>query len=152
MNEMLSDYISEKEAEKKELLERQKIDFLLSEGLYEKEYSDKDGYSEEYPYSEFDSRNKQRFYRKVPINITDSEYEQIKELSQSEKSQEKNSVAIALMVIAWIIIVVGVVVGLFLTDSSIGLAIICCVMSVVSGIFILGFAEIIKLLNDIKNK
>jgi len=171
MNEILNNYFKKKEKEQKARLQMQRNDLLLSEGLYQKVYSEKDvyEYDPEYPNSELDPQTqKVKYYKKVPIEITDEEYERVIELSEPKNNKEqKNSVASVLTVIAWIVFIAGFIVGIVLgnvevtrgtyftytdTEFSFTIALTYWAVSFVSGIFILGFAEIIKLLNDIKNK
>lgn len=168
MHQLLSDYIIKKEKEQKALLDKEKEKLLLSEGLFEKVYSDKDYYDPEYPESEWDNENQSaKYFKKVPIEITDSEYEILKNFSKSEEKKENNAVALALKVIAWIIMIGGFIAGIVLgnvevtkgyyytytdTEFSFTIALTYWAVSLISGIFILGFSEIIKLLNAIKNK
>jgi hypothetical protein len=58
---------------------------------------------------------------------------------------ESNPVSVALKVIAWLIIVVGSVVAL-------GSSLVVLIYSVVTGIVLLGFSEIIRLLAEINHK
>lgn len=78
-----------------------------------------------------------------------------------KKSPQKNTMSSVLTVIAWITFIGGFISGIVLardsyshTDAvfSFTVALTYWAVSFISGIFILGFAEIIKLLNDIKNK
>lgn len=101
------------------------------------------------------------------IEITDEECKRVIALSEPQNNKEqKNSVASALTAIAWIVFITGFIVGIVLgnvevtkgtyftytdTEFSFTVAITYWAISFVSGIFILGFAELIKLLNDINN-
>ena len=76
------------EIKKKELEKRQKI--LIKAGLYEKEYSKNFQYSSEYPYTELNNLGQAKYYRIVPINITDEEYEEVKKYVTCNKKVEKN--------------------------------------------------------------
>jgi UPF0716 family protein affecting phage T7 exclusion len=58
---------------------------------------------------------------------------------------ESNPVSVALKVIAWLIIVVGSVVAL-------GSSLVVLIYSVVTGIVLLGFSEMIRLLAEINHK
>ncbi len=159
MHEILRQYIAEKERIEKEKLDIEKKEFLISEGLYEKIYSENIYYSNEYPHYEFDSKTgTEKYYRMVPIEITDSEYEELLKFHKPQKNS--NAISTALIVIAWIIFIFGFIAGIIFgvagadaySSFAITIALIYWVTSFISGVFILGFSEIIKLLNDIKNK
>lgn len=71
--------------------------------------------------------------------------------SNQNKGHKEVKIAIILRAIAALIIAIGIFIGIvnFLDEPFIG--IIYFVSSIVSGIFILGFAEIIDLLDKIEN-
>ncbi len=161
MNEKLKSFFNEHKAQD----EGKKAEFLISLGLYEREYSSNSTYSVDYPCIEWDEEEKkQKYYKKVAIEVTDEEYAEVKRCINSENVDKKNPVAIALIAIAWIVFVVGFILGIVLgteevvyryrteTEFSFAVAMVYWVVSLVSGIMILGFAEIIKLLESIKNK
>lgn len=124
--------------------------------------------SEEFPHYEYDSTNSvTRYYKKVPIEITDEEYEEIKKYSQKRYTSTSNPVATALTVIAWIVFIGGFIIGIAsanvevvkgvyytytTTEFSLAIALTYWCIALISGTFLLGFAEIIKLLDDIKKK
>lgn len=165
MHELLKEYISKIENEQREKLNREKNDFLLSKGLYEKEYSENNSSSLDYPCQEWDNEKYiNRYFKRVPIEVSDEEYYKLLELSKTKEDiKETNTMANILTAIAWIIFIAGFIAGIALgnvetgvyythTEFSFAVALIYWAVSFISGIFILGFAEIIKLLNDIKNK
>lgn len=142
-------------------------DFLMREGLTERQYSPYTHYTEEFPECQYDSKTDVTvYYRNVPIAVTEEEFWRLREASKygkTEKEETSNGVSIALKVIAWIIFVGGFIIGLVLGaegGSSYGsrnefdfvAAVSSWATAFVSGIIFLGFAEIIKLLNDIKNR
>lgn len=161
MHELLKEYISKKEAESKQKFEKEKQEYLILRGLYEKVYSENDTSNSEYPYVDFDDEtHKNKYFKKVPIDITDSEYHYLIELDKPKKT---NTIASILTFIAWLIFIIGFLAGVILgnvevgtyyshTEFSFAVALIYWAVSFISGISILAFAEIIKLLNDIKNK
>ncbi len=169
MDERVEKYIKEKEAEVKEKYEKEKEKKLVALGLVEKEYSPDGEYSNEFPYHDLIS---QKYYRKVPIKITDEEYQEILKCSTGTSEQEEetttgNTVSIILKVIAWVIFIGGFVLGIILgysfgsgvafyygygSEFSALPALICWASAFISGISFLGFAEIIKLLDEIKRK
>ena len=84
MHQLLNDYFLNKEKEQNKLLEKEKEKLLLSEGLFEKVYSNTNNYDPEYPESEWDNYTQSvKYFKKVPIEITDNEYEQLKNFSKS---------------------------------------------------------------------
>ena len=81
MNEKVQEYIERKT----KMRNKEKYDLLIKEGLFDKVYPpDEDfGSESEYPESEWDNKlHIYRSYKKVPIQITDEEYELIKNLSE----------------------------------------------------------------------
>ena len=77
MHEKLSEYFAQAEEKENELTAQE----LISAGLYEKEYSEFDCYSDEYPNYEWDAVNNQpRYFKKVPIQLTDEELKKFKEI------------------------------------------------------------------------
>lgn len=157
MHELLNAFISKKENELKEKKEQEKNGLLLSKGLFEKVYSEDNTYDSEYCYSDWKD-GKSYYYKKVPIEITDNEYEKLKELCEPSEIKEENAtLATILKVIAWLIFIGGFIAGLIFGEEagyyefSFAVALIYWVVSFISGIFILGFAKIIELLNTIKN-
>ncbi len=83
----------------------------------------------------------------------------IKKNSEDNDTQHTNSIAIAIRVIAVLTYICGFITGIVLGDNLSSYysynwtaAIICWIASIIIGTFILGFSEIIKLLDEIKNK
>ena len=151
MNKKIHDY-----------LEEQKNANLLKLGFYEKEYADNEGYDAKYPEFEYDQNGMIRYYKKVPIKVSDEEYEKILKYSKvlPEDNNSKNTIAKIFKVMAWIIFGCGFIAGIVLSSKSgryhsefnFGTAFIYWSVSFISGMFMLGFGEIISLLNEIKNK
>ena len=147
MHEMVESFLTQKQAE--ETVRKNK--HLIDLGLYEKVYSNSTTYSDEFPYPEEDEKGAIiNYYKKVAIDITDEEYAEIKKHSFAY-SPHKNLVALALTVIAWIIYVAGFIGGFIIAENA-AAALTYWFGALISGTTFLGFAEIIKLLNDIKNK
>jgi len=163
MNKKVKEYINKKQEE----INFNKEQTLINLGLYEKEYrKDNEDYSM-YPEVEWDKEKQMDiFYRKKAIKVNDDEYEQILSVSNIE---DKNSskVAIALIIIAWLIYIGGFICGICFgfqevtygvyyqyteTEFSFVIALTYWVTSFISGTLFLGFSEIIKLLNSIKSK
>ena len=137
-------------------------------GLYEKVYSPDNSYNEEYYLSDWDSaKSINRYYKRVPIVITDEEYLEVCKYSKKEEPPVNNPIFTALTAIAWIIFIGGFIAGIALgtvevergyhytytdTEFSFAIAVVYWGISLISGTMFLGFAEIIKLLETIKNK
>ena len=168
MHEKLKNFLETKKANEKKKSDEQKQKTLIELGLYDKIYSPDNKSSSEFPLSEWDYNNSTtKFYKKVPIDVTDEEYEEIKKYSTNKTLSENNSIATFLNVIACILFVGGFFAGFLFgtievekgyyytytdTEFSITIAFICWFISFISGTVFLGFSEIIKLLNDIKRK
>ncbi len=166
MHEKLKEYF-EKEKEIREKKEKELREaILIKEGIYEKIYSENNERTEEYNQFEYNSSGTFKYFKYQPIEITDEEYMQIKEIHDSKNKQEPpttNGVATALTVIAWIIFIGGFIAGICFANVEVGtyytheefsfaIALIYWSVALISGTMFLGFAEIIKLLHDIKNK
>lgn len=158
MNSKAQEYIDKKleDINKKKNSEMEK--FLISEGLYEKAYPEENKYSYEYSYTETDPVTQEtKYFKKVAIEVTDEEYLEIKrayEMTKEEKPAESNPTGDLLKVIGVLIYIGGAIAGLIIgseTESFIT-GLLYCVGAFVSGTSFLGFARIIELLTDIKNK
>lgn len=167
MNKIVQEFIDKKKAEIENNKNKEKRKLLMDLGICEKEYSQSSAWSEEYPDYEYDQETKEgRYFKKIPINVTDEEYEEIlKYCKQSDNTtpvNKENKVAKVLTGIAYAIFIVGAIFGFvmgytkdILDDTysfSFAVAIAWWGVSFIGGMFMLGFAEIIKLLNAIKNK
>ena len=151
MNPKLSDYFAQKRLEEKQARDA----LLISQGLYEKEYAPSDEWSEEYPENEYDQKREiYCYFKKVAIEVTDEEYEQIKKYAFASNSlPETNDIAKILTFIACAIYIVGIIAGIIIVEPmGIAVSVVCWVITAISGTMFLGFAEIIKLLQSIKNK
>lgn len=162
MNVALEKYIEGKKEQQanreREIRQRE----LINAGLCERVYVD----NEEEILSNEALRYDQsigRYYQDVPIELTDDEYEEFKKYSTQAEEGQKNYVATALVVCAWIVFIAGFIAGIALgfvpvegyysrVEFSFGSALLYWGISFVSGVVLLGFSEIIKLLTAIKNK
>ncbi len=139
MHEKVKEYLDQKQKE----VQREKDQELIALGLFEREYRPEGEANAVYP--EYDSET-QTYYRKVPVPVTDEEYEQIQMLSK-KSAVKKNTVATALSVLAIVNCVVGVIGGLFQ-----GTFLLSALSAAINGIILLGYAEIIKLLSNLNNR
>lgn len=174
MNEKLKEFFEVKKQEELKKQEEAKEKTLIDLGLFEKVYSPDSEPSDEFPCYEWDSANSTyKYFKEVPIEVTDEEYEEIKKYSKQSAGETlnpfygNNPIAKALTVIAWIIFIGGFIAGIALgtveverghyytytdTEFSFAVAFVYWCVSFISGTMFLGFAEIIKLLNEIKYK
>ncbi len=98
------------------------------------------------------------------IEITDEEYEEIKKYANQEKTESEtfarsgghNFIATLLTVIAWIVYASGIICGIAYGVDWLGnptfMILVYWIVGFVVGTIYLGFAEVIKLLSEIKNK
>ncbi len=178
MNQLVQDYLDRKSNESQEKSLKNKNELLIKLGLFEKEYSDKEEYSYKYPEKEWDNEsNTYKYFRKVPVEVSDSEYSQILKYQKDSTDANNNNgtpaflpintISTVFKVLAWIIFIGGFIAGIALgrvevtrgyyytytdTEFSFAQAFIYWAISFISGMAFLGFAEIIQLLTDIKNK
>ncbi len=138
-NALLEKYISEQE----KILQKKKEEELISRGLYRLETSD-----EYQPYFTYDP-DKKIYYKKVPLELTDEEYEQIKKYPVKRKSDL--GLASVLILIGVIIIVLGVVFGIAGSNGDGGTAMLVIIGTFASGIVYIALGVIINLLSEIKN-
>ncbi len=174
MNEKLKEYLETKAQLRKDAYEREKKDLLIREGLYDEisvgrgiTESQEDGVDSKWDYA----TQKYEYYKQVPIDITDEEYEELKKVCTSVQKADtvdnSNGIATALTVIAWIIYIGGFIAGIAFgnvevvrgtyytytdTEFSFAIAFVYWAVCLVAGTMFLGFAEIIKLLEAIKRK
>lgn len=182
MSEAVEKYLSEKEAELNAKQQKKKSEHLLALGLYEKEYApdqvDNNGNvsnlpSKEYPF--YDTEVKKAYKRKA-AEVTDEEYKRICELEEALKKETtivpvkedevSNSMAKSLSAVGWFFIIGGIIAGFIAgiktetvvsyfsgnTNFQWTVAIVYWVVSFVSGVLMLGVAEIINLLEHINSK
>ena len=178
MNQLVQNYLERKSNESQEKSLKNKNELLIKLGLFEKEYSDKEGYSYEYPEKEWDNESKTyKYFKKVPVEVSDKEYSQILEYQKESTDASNNNsipafsttntIASVFKVLAWIIFFGGFIAGIVLgrvevtrgfyytytdTEFSFAQAFTYWAISFINGMIFLGFAEIIQLLTDIKSK
>lgn len=156
MHPKVEAYIQEKEAKRRAVYEAKKQAFLMEEGLSEfvANPDQNIGYTNEYPCQQADPETGKNLYgKKIPLEITDEEYELLRAAAGKKDPCGINRVANVLEWIAWIVyIVVGLAAFVMLASGVLALALIYLVSGLISGTIFLGFAEIIKLLHQINGK
>ena len=153
MNERVKSYLNEQELE----LQKQRSKYLMEElDFYDKEYTDSKESTPQYPYKETDTKtNEVRYFKKVPISVTEEEYEKIIEATTKTKKVRKseNKIALALKMIGALIYTSGGIVGIsILGAEQVAEGLYALAKAAIWGTAFLGFAEVIKLLEDIKRK
>ena len=153
MNEHVKKFIKKKKEEIAFQNQKEKEKILIEAGLYEKEYVEMDQYlTEGWKYDP----EKGKYYREKVFDVSDAEYDEILSLLSYEKNKKQiNYIEIILKVIAWIIYIGGFIIGFFYGYDGDGIifsiTFIYWCICFVSGTMFLGFSEIIRLLNEIKN-
>jgi len=155
MNERIKDFLAVKHEEEKKKFEEEKQKTLIELGLYEKVYSENSEYSPDFPNLDYEGENNSKWFKKVGIEVSDKEYEEIKKYAkiEADDSTANNPIAIILTIIAWVTYGIGFFAGLgIIEEYGFGLPFVFWCVALISGTTFLGFAEIIKLLTAIKNK
>ncbi len=157
MNEKVKAFLDAKKIVEKKNFEEEKRKTLFEAGIYEKVYVDKE---DDETFFEYDDNSQARYYKNVPIEVTDEEYEEIKKYTNQDDSSYsffgKNKIANLLKIIAIVVYVSGFIAGIILGLDSWGdptfLVVVYWIAFFVVGTVYLGFAEIINLLAENKNK
>ena len=134
-------------------------EILIEAGLYDKIYMPEtdalnpdrnESLKYDYPESEYDEKKGRTvYYRKQAIKVTDEEYEAILKCI----SDNRNLLADVITCGAYIVFVIGFILGILMgTGTGFGTTLIVWLISGISGISLLWFAEVLKLLQDIKNR
>ena len=175
MQEKVAAYLAQKEQEQKEKVamaaawkEKRKQEHLISLGLYERVYANDESDTDLSAYAEYDQHG---YYMRVPIAVTDEEYDAICQYSSQEAMPDdaaqktdvpSNKVAVTLEAIAWVLFIAGFIGGfvagfqaveqeqfaIFAKNTfSLGVALACWAGAFLSGMGFLALSEIIKLLH-----
>ena len=165
MNSLLEQYLIKKDKERNEQKNQMKYELLMREGLYE-EIHIGSGKIESYKKSVRNQWNsvtrKYDYYHQVPIDISDEEYEEIKKVSAPIREESldnvKSKISTAFGVFGYIVFLIGFISGIFVGfnfseyhDSfNFVIALVSWIITFVFGTMLLGFAEVINLLEKIK--
>lgn len=112
----------------------------------------------EYPFSEWDQKaSMTKFFKKIPVEVTDEEYEEIKKYSSHFTLIKKNKIASILTFCSIVVYIAGFISGIALGDAlsydfSWGAAFVVWMTSFINGTILVAISEIINLLDDIKKK
>ena len=152
MHEKIKEFLDAKKAEERKEYAEKKQKLLIELGLVEKEYAPED-YPNNPEYTLWDDSENKWYKIKDNIELTDEEYEKLlKYTKDGTESNYGNSVATLLTGIAWFIYVFGAIFSLMFIGEGVFTGLIALFSTIVSGTTFLGFAKIIDLLDDIKNK
>lgn len=149
MHELLKEYYEKKEREER----KQKEDFLIKLGLYE----DYEATSDDYTYHEW-ANGQLQYYKSIPIDLTDEEYEKVKAVhertkSVSESTKSGDGVAYLFLSIAWILYIGGAIIGLAVFwGSESEMSVLIWLSAFFSGTLFMGFGQVINLLSKINDK
>ena len=153
MNAVVDKVIADKEAEKRRRLDFAKEELaekLLREDYFDKEYAEPDEKLKHTYEKEELPDGSVRYYKKVPLKLTDEEFEALRSYYPSDKFEpEKPSIVGALQILAWVLFALAVIIGIW----GGGATIIWAVMGAVPVLaFFLALAEIIKKLDSIEKR
>lgn len=180
MNKVVQDYIKEqktlREKNKREAEQEKRDALLIDLGFCTTEYAPEGADISEYPYSTWSSEKQCNiYYRIIPYEITDEEYQELLELEEDEGESDEsekdgyNPIAKLMVVVAVIVFIGGIVLGIVFGKElkvtnlgryneesemvfSFGIALIYWVSAFIGGCFFLGIAEIINRLDSIDSQ
>lgn len=155
MDPRVAEILAKKQEADRLKKEKEKEDLLLAQNLYDKVYAPDGECSDDYPYFDWDDENNEHlYYKKVPIKVTDEEFEALKSCTENYDNEESsNPVAITLAVIAWIIYISGFLACVILcSEDYVATGFYLLSACFLSGSVFLAIAEIIKLLFKINKK
>ena len=146
------------------MTKEERDELLIKWGYYNKEYSDDDSGTDEYPYCEYTGLTI-RWFKKVPYDVDDEEFERIvrevstkdKEKAEEEKAnRDESTIAIIFKIIGCVVFVAGFILGIVLGkdrwgDFSFPLALAYWAGGFISGMFMFAISKIIELLQRIAN-
>lgn len=170
MHERVKAYIDNQKRIAEEQKNKKKAEKLVDLGLFDVVYKP-EGENASLEYCIFDAE-KQNYYKMIPIEVTDEEYNEILKYEVVQEKNTKNfSIVSVLGFFGWLFICIGFFYGIFagagvvaasgfILDEvfsgsvafSLGVAISIWAPSLLYGSLLLGFAKIIDLLQEIKNK
>lgn len=143
----------------KKTIQKNRKQFLIDNNICERVYnpSEDSEYSDEYPYRDRDTG---KWFKKEPIDVTDEEFEMIQKAYNEAHTEkpESNGIATFFMVLGWITVIAGLIESLSAASGDKGesftfsVFIIHFAVTLIASMMYFGFGEVIKLLNDIKNK
>lgn len=151
MNDKIKEFIATKIDEKNKKYQLEKEELLLKLGFYEKEFSPDNKYTEDFCDSELDGNGNIKYYKKVPIEITDEEYEELLKYSTEEEPSKNSILPMILTTIACTIFLFGFFAGVSYGNISgifsLPIALSYWSIALISGSVFLALAEIIRLLD-----
>lgn len=147
MNKIVKEYL--KEAKEKELKNRKA--FLIKEGLYEDIYSNKTEFDEEFPLKDIDKG----YYKRVVPELNDDEFALILK-AKGSSAIDKNNMASIITFLAYlffiIFLIAGIAIAILTEKDSFLIFATYFIMGLISCIFTLVYAEILKLLQKVVNQ
>ena len=111
MNQRVQEFINQQKIQAEYNMNMEKAKVLNDLGLYDKEYSENPAWSEKYPEYEYDQVTQQgKYFRKIPISVTDEEYAEIlkyanqNNIASINENYYKNNIASVFTGIAYAIL------------------------------------------------
>ena len=156
MNEFVRKYIETKKAEKRAAFEKERDKKLIELGLYYKKFVPEDDVVNDpnfnYEDTEYDYVDgKNGYSKKIPLEVTDEEYEEILKYSTSNvKKGKREVVSVIIEVIAWATVVAGLFTGCAFLDEFYITAMVWG-STFLSAVGLLSFSKIIDLLSEIRD-
>jgi len=149
VNAKLEAYLSAKYADEKE----ERDLFLIQLGLCEKVYSPDNEPSDEYYSCEGEGENT-RYFKLVPIEVTQEEYQQLRKYNPKPAEPYKNKVSTLLKVLAWIVYIGGFLTGIaiIIDAGAVAAGLVYWTYALFIGSAMLGLSQAVKLLGEIKTK
>lgn len=144
---------AERQQERKEK-EIEKINIMASLGLCEVIYSEGNVKNAEYPFLRRpDKVGKYKWCKIVTPTVTDSEYEELKKYAKERSAKKKNVAAVGIKVMAWIVCTAGQLVAVaFAAEFTFAVFLGCWFCVIICGAVLFGLSEVIRLLDDIRQK
>ena len=156
MDPKLQQYFAEKAAQERQQRQRQRDELLIREGLYHTVYAGPEDDPDQFEI-DVDHPDRPR-YKRVPISVTEDEYQRICELARGGKPCDsvfwQVTTVQALRYIAYVIYGVGFLQGILIGEQSMDQGFLLTMQSwlryLVSGSLVLGMSEIAKQLSEKK--
>lgn len=91
MNQKVEEFLAKAKAAEKQQAEKEKRRVLISAGLYEKETTYSDKYTDQCPY--YDNEKRQYYgTKKNPVEVTEEEYAEILKYTKAQKENEEEEI------------------------------------------------------------
>lgn len=151
MSERIEEAIKELNAKKEAEDQKKRAALLMRLDICDREYNpDARGYTRAYPNWE-----NGKYFKKIPLEVTDEEYAQICELVEEEVPTVKSpNIVAVLKVFAYIVFFVGFIMGIILGFALDNIIVLFSYLIIagILGTVLFALAEIVSLLSEINSK